>query len=132
MSADLKYIIVDDDPFNNMICTLMIKRTLHEAGIKSFTLPEEGLLFIKNNYNLNSDHTILFLDINMPSLSGWQFLERYEKFSENVKMQINIYLHSSSVNQLDREKAKANKNVKGFISKPLNSEAILSISKKEF
>ncbi len=132
MSTDLNYIIVDDDPFNNMICRMIIKRTLGEVDTETFTIPEEGLAFIQNKYTAVSNHTILFLDINMPSLTGWQFLERYEKFSDKVKMQINVYLHSSSVNQLDREKAKANKNVKGFISKPLNSEAILFIAEKEF
>jgi CheY-like chemotaxis protein len=132
MSTNLKYIIVDDDPFNNIICRMIIRRTLGEVDTETFTIPEEGLAFIKQKYTTCSSHTILFLDINMPSLTGWQFLERYEKFSDKVKMQINVYLHSSSVNPHDRDKAKANKNVIGFILKPLSSEAILSISEKEF
>jgi CheY-like chemotaxis protein len=132
MSTDLKYIIVDDDPFNNMICCMIIKRTLGEVDTKTFTVPEEGLIFIQKKYKFSLNHTILLLDINMPTLTGWEFLERYEKLSEKVKTQINIYLHSSSLNQIDRDKAKANKYVKDFISKPLNSETILSIAEKEF
>jgi response regulator RpfG family c-di-GMP phosphodiesterase len=130
MSANLKYIIVDDDPFNNKIYSMVIKKALGEVDIKTFTMPEEGLVFIKNKYVKSP--TILFLDINMPTLTGWEFLEQYEKFSEEVKMQINIYILSSSVDLRDMNKANANKYVKGFISKPLDFETIVSISEQEF
>jgi response regulator RpfG family c-di-GMP phosphodiesterase len=130
MSANLKYIIVDDDPFNNKIYSMVIKKALGEVDIKTFTMPEEGLEFIENKYVKSP--TILFLDINMPTLTGWEFLEQYEKFSEEVKMQINIYILSSSVDRRDMNKANANKYVKGFISKPLDFETIVSISEQEF
>lgn len=131
MSNSLKYIIVDDDPFNNMICNMTLKKTFGEVDTKIFTLPEEGLLFIKNNFGINSDHTVLFLDINMPTLTGWDFLDEYEKFSENVKGPISIYLLSSSIDKRDWEKAKENKYVKGFLVKPMYRETIISIAEKE-
>jgi len=79
MSTDLTYIIVDDDPFNNMLCRMIIEDALGEAEIKEFTSPEAGLLFIKETVK---SPTILFLDINMPTMTGWEFLERYELFNE--------------------------------------------------
>ena len=130
MSANLKYIIVDDDPFNNTIYSMVIKNALGEADIKTFTIPEEGLAFIQEKYV--KSHTIVFLDINMPTLTGWEFLEQYEKFSDEVKMQINIYILSSSVDQRDVNKANENKYVKGFISKPLDFETVISIAEQEF
>jgi response regulator RpfG family c-di-GMP phosphodiesterase len=130
MSANLKYIIVDDDPFNNTIYSMVIKSAMSGADIKTFTIPEEGLAFIKNRYIKSP--TILFLDINMPTLTGWEFLEEYEKFSEEVKKKIRIYILSSSVNQRDVHKANENKYVEGFISKPLNSETVICISEQEF
>jgi two-component SAPR family response regulator len=132
MSGDIKYIIVDDDAINNMICTLMLKRTLHEAGIKTFEEPLEGLVFIQNNVNGLITHSVLFLDIHMPVLTGWDFLGQYENFSEEIKKQISIYLLSSSISQHDRDKAKNYKSVKGFISKPLTTAKILSIAGNEF
>src|SRR5258708_34258258 len=125
MSTDLKYIIVDDDPFNNTICTMILEDALGEVEIKEFTKPEKGLLFIQENVK---SPTILFLDINMPNLNGWEFLEQYEKFSEEVKMQISIYILSSSLDRRDKDRAKANKYVKGFISKPLEFETVISIA----
>ncbi|HTD41735.1 MAG TPA: response regulator [Mucilaginibacter sp.] len=129
MSTELKYIIVDDDPFNNTICRMIIEDALGEVEIEEFTKPEEGLLFIQENIKGPS---ILFLDINMPTLTGWEFLEQYEKFSEEVKMHVSIYILSSSLDWRDKDKANANKYVKGFISKPLEFETVISIAKGEF
>ena len=132
MNTETKYIIVDDDPLNNTICSLMLKRTLHDVGIKTFALPREGLGFIQNNITSLMTHLVLFLDINMPVLTGWDFLEQYENFSEEIKKHISIYLLSSSISQHDRDKAKNYKSVKGFVSKPLTTATILSIAGNEF
>lgn len=133
MSADMKFILVDDDSFTNILHDIVLKDALGEdVNIETFTEPEKGLEFIQNNYGENSGHTVLFLDINMPKISGWEFLVRYEAFSEAIKAPINIYIVSSSFDRHDRDKAEANKNVKGFISKPLTTEVILSIAGNEF
>jgi two-component SAPR family response regulator len=126
-----KYIIVDDDSINNIICSMTIKRTLGEVNTKTFSVPEEGLAFIQNEYIKNLQPTILFLDINMPTLTGWEFMEQFEKFSAEIKNQITIYILSSSVDQRDKDKANANTYIKGFISKPLTREMILSVAEAE-
>ncbi len=128
MNTDLKYIVVDDDPFNIIICSMVLEDTLGEVGITTFTKPEEGLTFIKNI----KSPTILFLDINMPTLSGWGFLEQFEKFTEAVKMNVGIYILSSSLDQHDKDRAYRNKHVRGFISKPIGSETVISIANGEF
>jgi CheY-like chemotaxis protein len=120
---------VDDDPFNNMICSMVIEDALGDAEIKAFTKPEEGLEFIRENVK---EPTVLFLDINMPMLTGWEFLERYETFSDEIKMYTSIYMLSSSLDSRDKDKAKTNKYVQGFISKPLDFETVISIAGGEF
>jgi CheY-like chemotaxis protein len=132
MKNHLNYIIVDDDPTNNMICNLTLRNTLGTVATKTFTDPEEGLQYIRNNFDKDSGKTVLFLDLNMPTISGWQFLEKYDNFSEEVKMQINIYLLSSSIDMRDWERSKKNKYVKGFLVKPMYAETILSIDNKNF
>jgi two-component system chemotaxis response regulator CheY len=132
MSAVLKYILVDDDSLCNVISTMMLENAFGEVDIKAFTKPEEALEFIEREYAENSCPTILFLDINMPRIDGWQFLERYEKFSQEVKQQIKIYILSSSINRKDKIKAESDKNVEGFISKPLDIEILTFISEKHF
>ncbi|MGZ3778584.1 MAG: response regulator [Mucilaginibacter sp.] len=129
----MKFILVDDDDFTNILHDIILKDTLGEqTEIEAFTEAEKGLEFIKEKYAESSDHTILFLDINMPRICGWEFLEQFEEFGEAIKRQIDIYILSSSVDGRDRDKAEANKNVKGFLSKPLTTEVILSIAGNEF
>lgn len=122
------YIIIDDDEFNNFLCKTMIIKTLGNIDIKTFTVPEEGLEFIQTTYIDLSMPTIILLDINMPSLTGWEFVEKFEEFNNSIKQQIAIYIVSSSVDQRDVDKAAANKYIKGFLSKPLNAATILSIT----
>jgi CheY-like chemotaxis protein len=128
MNVIRKFIIVDDDPVNNAITRITIKRALGTVDTKIFPVPEEGLAFIQTEYIKIVAPTILFLDINMPTITGWEFLEQYEKFTEEVKNQITIYILSSSVDQRDKDKAESNQYIKGFISKPVQPETILAIS----
>ncbi|MEP6596489.1 MAG: response regulator [Ginsengibacter sp.] len=123
-----KYIVVDDDPTNNEICNIMLEMVLGKVDIRTFQVPEEGLAFIQKEYSKTLKPAILLLDINMPTLTGWQFMEYYKKFPETVKKQISIYILSSSVDKRDKDKAKANQGIKGFISKPLDQKTILSIA----
>jgi len=133
MSTDVRFILVDDDDFNNILHDIVIKSILGEGvDIETFTEPEKGLEFIQEKYAESSDHTVLFLDIHMPKINGWEFLMRYEEFSDEVKIQISIYVLSTSLDHRDRNKAADNKNVKGFVSKPITTETILSIARKEF
>ncbi len=128
MNSIKNYIIVDDDPFNNMLCRMQLEITFGEVNIDTFEIPEEALTFIESKYSEDAKPAILFLDINMPTITGWEFIEQYEKFNATVKKQISIYILSSSVDSRDKEKAGDNKFIKGFMSKPLQSEQILSIA----
>lgn len=128
MGKVVKYIIVDDDSGSNILCEILLNHALGDIDIKSFTSPEDGLEFIGNRYVNDIGHTILLLDINMPSLNGWEFLEAFDKFSEKVKTQISIYMVSSSIDHRDKAKAKANRSIRAFLSKPLVHDTIISIS----
>ncbi|MBS1494666.1 MAG: response regulator [Bacteroidetes bacterium] len=119
-------IIVDDDPSNNLLCKTIIKRVYPDAEIKSFLKAEDGLVFIAENYSdaaaVNPSN--IFLDINMPLMNGWEFLDEFEKFPDFIKTQFTIYMLSSSIDDSDKERAAANELVTGFISKPLSREII--------
>jgi CheY-like chemotaxis protein len=105
---------------------MVIKKNLPETDVKIFNIPENGLSYIQNDHINYFGSTILLLDINMPDIDGWRFLEEYEKFINKTKPPIAIYLLCSSVNNRDRDRAKANKYVRGFIEKPLSCAAIIA------
>jgi CheY-like chemotaxis protein len=124
--------VIDDDPQSNLIVKLTIKKYLHPLEIRIFTDPAEGLEWIKNSNigELTESKTILLLDINMPLMSGWEFLEKFEKFDIKVQHQFIIFMLSSSVDDRDFEMAKSYKTVRGYFVKPLNKEELLELVDK--
>lgn len=128
MSQILTYIIVDDDAFNNLLCKIVVEKTLGRVNIETFIVPEQALDFIVDKYENILLPTVLFLDINMPTMTGWEFMEKFEKLDDAIKQQIIIYILSSSVDERDKDKANNNKYIKGFLSKPLQENTILSIA----
>jgi CheY-like chemotaxis protein len=116
-----RFIIVDDDPVNNMVCTFLINKVVGDAEVKSFILPAQGLEYIRLEYTEDSDQpeTILLLDINMPEITGWEFLRQFALMNNHIHKNITIYMASSSIDPLDREKAKTEIFVEDFIEKPL-------------
>ncbi|TXE07971.1 response regulator [Gelidibacter salicanalis] len=124
-----RFILVDDDPLNNFLTKMILKKTFGEIRVHDFIVPEDGLEFLKfeGAKNDTKTKTILFLDINMPTLSGWEFLEAFELLDASVKEQYTIYILSSSINLSDINFAKANHLVSGFIEKPLNKAKLINI-----
>jgi two-component SAPR family response regulator len=130
MSISTRFIIIDDDEFNNKICTVTLEKLSKDADIKTFLDPLEGFVHIVTEYSKpNHDATaILFLDINMPLMNGWEFLDRFEALEESIKKRIKIYILSSSVDKKDMDRAKANKNIIHYLVKPLTGETIRLIT----
>ena len=121
-----QFLIVDDDPQNNSLSRMAIRKVLGNVPVKDFEVPETGLEYIGKDFETGSsdEKTVLLLDINMPTMTGWEFLEEFDKLSENIKMQFQIYMLSSSVDPSDIERATSNPLVTDFIEKPLNKEAL--------
>jgi len=127
------FLVIDDDALNNKLCELLItsQAVLPSAIIQCFTEPEQGIEFIKSNHTkADAPLTILLLDINMPGMTGWEFLEIFEKLDDTIKEHFKIYILSSSVDLRDKEIAGYNKYVIGYIVKPLTKEKVISIAKQ--
>lgn len=114
--------LVDDDPINNLIN----KRLLGKVGISNqiieFLEGEDALTRIEPLPF--EDQILIFLDINMPVLNGWEFIEKYNENFPN--RQDKIVILSSSIDYQDRQKAKEYQIVSGFLEKPLTLDKIYS------
>ena len=121
-----RFLVVDDDRTNNLICNFMLQRLFPGIEVVVYQKPELALQEIKSFYNNAPAEvsTLLFLDVNMPVLTGWEFLEIFATFDEHVHRQLTIYMLSSSVDHRDTEKAVSNPYVSGYVSKPLSVEWI--------
>jgi two-component SAPR family response regulator len=124
-----RYIIIDDDPVYNLLSKILIRDFLKGNDIQAFTAAAAGLSYIKSEYSdfKNSPPTFLFLDINMPAMSGWEFLEQYELLSEEIKIQFQIYIVSSSIDSRDKDRAKFNRNVVAYLEKPLTKNKLFAM-----
>ncbi len=122
------YVIDDDKIFHFIINKLLAKNDI-DANLSFFYNGLEALQEIKEN--LTCDELLpdlILLDINMPILDGWQFLEEYQQIKEQFVTQPEIYLISSSDNVLDTDKAKEFSDViKSYLLKPVNNQDIESI-----
>src|SRR3954470_22777049 len=79
-------LIIDDDCCHNIVCALAIKKLFRSSDVNftCFTSSEDGLAYIMKTTASNKK-TLLFLDINMPRLNGWQMLDQLEQLPRSVK-----------------------------------------------
>jgi CheY-like chemotaxis protein len=126
--TDLQFILVDDDPISNMISKLTVEKVLGEVEINVFTNANHALAFIETDNSISSSkRIILLLDINMPIITGWEFLEKFQKLSQHIKETITIYMLTSSLDSRDKERSKDNPDVRGHLVKPLTADIIKSL-----
>ncbi len=123
-----EYIVIDDDRINNIICRNIILKYQPGVNVLTFTDPNVGLRHIYDHYaNDDTKDVIVLLDINMPTLLGWDVLLEFEQFPEKLKSKFKILMFTSSIDPNDRERAKNIPRVWGYIEKPLNEEKIKSL-----
>ncbi|WP_442588967.1 response regulator [Pedobacter sp. AW31-3R] len=126
MKSRINLLVIDDDDINIFIIKKIVEKTGYDAQMVSKTNGQLAIDYIKELIDNQQPlpHLIL-IDINMPVLNGWEFLEAYEALS--IEDSIDMYMLSSSVYENDIEKAKTYKTVKGFISKPLSIERLIEL-----
>ncbi len=120
-----KVLLIDDDKVSNFLSSLIIKKTLKAEVVKECLDGQEGLDYLKGLGTANEIPDILFLDLNMPVLDGWQFLHEFILLDQKVQMP--IYILTSSNYEGDLIKSKEFDVVKGYIVKPLSKELAESI-----
>jgi response regulator RpfG family c-di-GMP phosphodiesterase len=125
-----RFVLIDDDPVNNALCKMLIRSTIENPEVRTFKLASDALEFIKCMYKKKNGEpdSIVFLDLNMKEMSGWEFLELFEKLDEKIKSKLKIYILSSSLDPKDKKRAAGNKNVIDYITKPITKEIIFRIT----
>jgi CheY-like chemotaxis protein len=126
---DKRFILVDDVKMNNLMSRLILSTTFPEAEIVEFTDAQEGLDYISGVYtdNTAARNTVLLLDLYMPAMDGWEFLEAFEHLPTTVKNQIKILILTSSISDNDKKKAEKYDCVSGYLIKPFTSDQIIDI-----
>jgi CheY-like chemotaxis protein len=126
MNNEVKLLVIDDDDINIFIIKKIVEKTGYPTDMVAKTNGQAAIDYLKDLILNNQPFpNLILIDINMPVLNGWEFLEAYEKL--NIQKDMDMYMLSSSVYENDLEKAKTYRTVKGFISKPLSIERLIEL-----
>ncbi len=132
--AEKKYktvMLIDDNEIDNLINQKMIEAASIAENIYTHTGAKSALEFLKNMEHLPIADSVLpdiiFLDIDMPLMDGFQFLDEFEKMSPNIKKKCKIVMLTSSINPQDFNRSKKYINVKLYLNKPLSHESITKL-----
>ena len=126
---------IDDDPIVLMLNDLILKEQFFCDQLIKLDKAELALNYFRQQANLTASDwslpNIIFLDINMPVMDGWEFLEIFTKEFELFHDKIKVVILSSSVNPADLELAKNHPLVINFIPKPIGETELENLKKHE-
>jgi len=129
MSRKLRTVmLVDDDPALNWISSKIIELGGYADKIIDFTNPLDGIEYLKSNaQDGNQQPCVLFLDINMPYMNGWDFLAELKVIVPELPKSTLIYILTSSDFNEDVEKSKTFSELSGYFVKPLAPEYFIQV-----
>ena len=122
-----KVVIIDDNPTDHYILQRLLQNN-YNCTQATYTFDGRLVLdFLEENKETELLPDIIFLDLDMPRLTGWEFLEELEIFNANARKNVQVYIMSSSIRSADVFHSKKYACVNSFMTKPLSREVINKI-----
>jgi CheY-like chemotaxis protein len=130
-TSNFQLILIDDNEIDQLLHSKIVKILDKDIQIVKFMNAPDALTAIKNEViNVSNSINIILLDIKMPLMDGFQFLDAYKLLDDKIKNNYFIYLLSSSLNQYDISRSKSNPLVIDMILKPLTAQILLNLLNK--
>jgi CheY-like chemotaxis protein len=124
----VNFLMIDDNPIEHLIMQKMFdKFHLFPEAVHSLDARISMTLLENRCSDPNILPDVIFLDLNMPCYSGWDFLCDFERLYKKIKKQVDIYIISSSIDPSDRLLVDKYDFVKTCISKPVKTETLLNL-----
>lgn len=122
------FIIIDDSQLDCFIGEKIIQNTGTFSSVKLYIQATEAYEAIKNSDpNSTEPITIIVLDIQMPVMNGFQFVEAFEQLPESIRSHYAIFMFSSSINENDKNRLDNYPCIRKFYSKPISKDIVASI-----
>lgn len=124
--------IVDDDAIYQIIVNKIIQRSDMFSAISTFKNGKEAIDNLHNALENKADlPDIILLDINMPIMDGWEFMEELGLIKPRFSKEIVVYIVSSSIAVEDKNKSKSYENILGYLSKPVTVNDLVLIASND-
>ena len=122
----MNFIVIDDSKLDCFIAEKIILNSGKSESVKVFQQAVQALEYIQASTTAQST-TVVFVDIQMPVMNGFEFVENFEKLPDELKKNYHIYMLSSSINENDIARVKGYPSVRHFLNKPLTNNTIQSV-----
>lgn len=132
-NGSLHVLLIDDNEIDNFINKKLIEKTGFAEKVDECRSGIAGLEYLRAcEKGERPAPSIVFLDIMMPVMDGFEFLEEYEKLSPALREKIRVIMLSSTESFKDLNRANSNKNIFKFLNKPLSEPVLNAIQKAPF
>lgn len=126
-------LLVDDDDDCNFFHKRLLNKMECVEQIHIVNNGEEALNYLMSNIEKKqSNPDLILLDINMPKVNGWEFLDSFKELDEAEKNKITLIMLTTSLNPDDKLKAKLYKEIRGFYEKYLDQDSMNKILSENF
>lgn len=130
-------LFIDDDEPTNFLNKMLVEEMSCAHHVQIVHSGQEALDYLTSSGPISNGSThprpdLIFLDINMPGMDGWEFLEHYKKLPSNQKANIVMVMLTTSLNPDDEKSARQNVEISGFENKPLQPVVIEKILEQFF
>jgi len=116
-----RVMLVDDNDIDLLIMSHMIKKNHFAETVSKYSMPAKALEFLETHQNEPETWPqLIFLDIHMPVMTGFEFMAAYSKLSAKLRAYCKVYIISSSNNDKDLVRVKNERDVVGFHEKPMS------------
>jgi len=120
--------VVDDDPIFTFLTETQLNQLYNHLHIRSFANGDQAFKALKGAIDGNEEMPdLILLDINMPVMDGWEFVDEYKELMGKLKDNTFIFMVSSTIDINEIEMAKNHEDIKGFMSKPLVMEELIKM-----
>lgn len=118
-----RVMLIDDNPTDLYISSRIISKNNFGKEVLEYSSGQAALIYLQHNQkNAALLPEVIFIDIYMPLMSGFQFLEEFNKLSSALKKQCQVFIISSTIDDLDIVRARTDQNVAFFQVKPITKE----------